>query len=88
MQFHQGDCPLLFIFHTTLGVLIHSDSVLFYLQPNSQWRKVQDRLEVDERCSRLEKFDQLEIFQVISLIRNYFLIRDSANFKCCTGVSA
>ncbi|BAB02553.1 formin binding protein-like [Arabidopsis thaliana] len=32
-------------------------------KPNSQWRKVQDRLEVDERCSRLEKIDQLEIFQ-------------------------
>ncbi|CAE6226708.1 unnamed protein product [Arabidopsis arenosa] len=33
------------------------------IKPNSQWRKVQDRLEVDERCSRLEKIDQLEIFQ-------------------------
>ena len=31
---------------------------------NSQWRKVQDRLEDDERCSRLEKIDRLEIFQV------------------------
>ncbi|CAL9221499.1 unnamed protein product [Arabidopsis halleri] len=34
-----------------------------FIKPNSQWRKVQDRLEVDERCSRLEKIDQLEIFQ-------------------------
>lgn len=30
---------------------------------DTQWRKVQDRLEDDERCSRLEKFDRLEIFQ-------------------------
>ncbi|KAF8081240.1 hypothetical protein N665_0899s0025 [Sinapis alba] len=34
-----------------------------FIKPSSQWRKVQDRLEVDERCSRLEKIDQLEIFQ-------------------------
>uniref|UniRef100_A0A1J3JQF4 Pre-mRNA-processing protein 40B n=1 Tax=Noccaea caerulescens TaxID=107243 RepID=A0A1J3JQF4_NOCCA len=34
-----------------------------FIKPNSQWRKVQDRLVVDERCSRLEKIDQLEIFQ-------------------------
>lgn len=30
---------------------------------NSQWRKVQDRLEDDERCSRLEKIDRLLSFQ-------------------------
>ena len=30
---------------------------------DTQWRKVQDRLEDDERCSRLEKYDRLEIFQ-------------------------
>ncbi|KAI3672700.1 hypothetical protein L6452_38797 [Arctium lappa] len=30
---------------------------------NTQWRKVKDRLEDDERCSRLEKIDRLEIFQ-------------------------
>ncbi|PHU01708.1 Pre-mRNA-processing protein 40A [Capsicum chinense] len=30
---------------------------------SSQWQKVQDRLETDERCSRLEKIDRLEIFQ-------------------------
>ncbi|KAF3647275.1 putative pre-mRNA-processing protein 40A-like isoform X2, partial [Capsicum annuum] len=30
---------------------------------SSQWRKVQDRLETDERCSHLEKIDRLEIFQ-------------------------
>ncbi|PHT60975.1 hypothetical protein T459_35176 [Capsicum annuum] len=28
-----------------------------------KWRKVQDLLETDERCSRLEKIDRLEIFQ-------------------------
>lgn len=43
---------------------------------------------MDERCSRLEKIDQLEIFQVISLIRNYLPIPHSTNLKCCTGVSA
>lgn len=37
-------------------------------QANSQWRKVQDRLEDDERCSRLEKIDRLEVFQVIHFI--------------------
>lgn len=36
-------------------------------QASTQWRKVQDRLEADERCSRLEKMDRLEIFQVIFL---------------------
>ncbi|KFK39294.1 hypothetical protein AALP_AA3G226000 [Arabis alpina] len=35
-----------------------------FIKPNSQWCKVQDLLEVDERCSRLEKIDQLGIFQV------------------------
>ncbi|KAJ6842494.1 pre-mRNA-processing protein 40A isoform X1 [Iris pallida] len=34
-----------------------------FIKVNSQWRKVQDRLEDDERCSRLEKFDRLQIFQ-------------------------
>ncbi|XP_050943435.1 pre-mRNA-processing protein 40A isoform X1 [Cucumis melo] len=34
-----------------------------FIKASSQWRKVQDRLEVDERCSRLEKIDRLEIFQ-------------------------
>ncbi|KAJ6842706.1 pre-mRNA-processing protein 40A isoform X4 [Iris pallida] len=34
-----------------------------FIKVNSQWRKVQDRLEDDERCSRLEKLDRLEIFQ-------------------------
>ncbi|XP_074556481.1 pre-mRNA-processing protein 40A-like [Curcuma longa] len=34
-----------------------------FIKANSQWRKVQDRLEDDERCSRLEKLDRLEIFQ-------------------------
>ncbi|KAF3679995.1 hypothetical protein T459_28829 [Capsicum annuum] len=31
---------------------------------SSQCWKVQDRLETDERCSRLEKIDRLEIFQI------------------------
>ncbi|PHT69479.1 hypothetical protein T459_28966 [Capsicum annuum] len=30
---------------------------------SSQWRKVQDCLETEERCSRLEKINRLEIFQ-------------------------
>ncbi|XP_039043048.1 pre-mRNA-processing protein 40A-like isoform X1 [Hibiscus syriacus] len=34
-----------------------------FIKSNSQWRKVQDRLEDDERCSRLEKIDRLLIFQ-------------------------
>ncbi|CAL5209808.1 unnamed protein product [Lathyrus oleraceus] len=34
-----------------------------FIKANTQWRKVQDRLEADERCSRLEKIDRLEIFQ-------------------------
>lgn len=34
-----------------------------FIEVNSLWRKVQDRLEDDERCSRLEKIDRLEIFQ-------------------------
>ncbi|XP_007042685.2 PREDICTED: pre-mRNA-processing protein 40A [Theobroma cacao] len=34
-----------------------------FIKANSQWRKLQDRLETDERCSRLEKIDRLEIFQ-------------------------
>ncbi|KAF8377672.1 hypothetical protein HHK36_031056 [Tetracentron sinense] len=34
-----------------------------FIKANSQWRKIQDRLEDDGRCSRLEKIDRLEIFQ-------------------------
>ncbi|KAH9695057.1 pre-mRNA-processing protein 40A [Citrus sinensis] len=34
-----------------------------FIKANTQWRKVQDRLEADERCSRLDKMDRLEIFQ-------------------------
>ncbi|XP_039038776.1 pre-mRNA-processing protein 40A-like [Hibiscus syriacus] len=34
-----------------------------FIKANSQWRKVQDRLETDVRCSRLDKIDRLEIFQ-------------------------
>ncbi|PHT97709.1 hypothetical protein BC332_33374 [Capsicum chinense] len=36
---------------------------LMYENTTGQWRKVQDRLETDERCSRLEKIYRLEIFQ-------------------------
>ena len=42
-----------------------TDLLLSLIQASTQWRKVQDRLEADERCSRLEKIDRLEIFQVI-----------------------
>ncbi|XP_011002323.1 PREDICTED: pre-mRNA-processing protein 40A-like isoform X2 [Populus euphratica] len=34
-----------------------------FIKASTQWRKVQDRLEADERCSRLEKIYRLEIFQ-------------------------
>ncbi|KAL0454317.1 UNVERIFIED_CONTAM: Pre-processing protein 40A [Sesamum latifolium] len=34
-----------------------------FVKASSQWRKVQNRLEADERCSRLEKVERLEIFQ-------------------------
>ncbi|KAM3267099.1 hypothetical protein P3L10_004094 [Capsicum annuum] len=41
------------------------DNRVEYLEflKSCQWRKVQDLLETDERCSRLEKIDCLEIFQ-------------------------
>ncbi|XP_062200912.1 pre-mRNA-processing protein 40A-like [Phragmites australis] len=34
-----------------------------FIKATTQWRKVQERLEDDERCSRLEKIDRLEFFQ-------------------------
>ncbi|GFZ16863.1 pre-mRNA-processing protein 40B [Actinidia rufa] len=34
-----------------------------FITASSQWRKVQDRLEADERCSRLDKIGRLEVFQ-------------------------
>ncbi|KAL3843845.1 hypothetical protein ACJIZ3_001248 [Penstemon smallii] len=34
-----------------------------FIKASSQWRKVQQRLEADERCSRLDKIERLEIFQ-------------------------
>ncbi|KAL0368921.1 UNVERIFIED_CONTAM: Pre-processing protein 40A [Sesamum calycinum] len=34
-----------------------------FIKVDSQWRKVQDQLEDDERCTRLDKLDRLEIFQ-------------------------
>ncbi|KAF9610371.1 hypothetical protein IFM89_022041, partial [Coptis chinensis] len=36
-----------------------------FIKANIQWRKVQDRLEEDERCLRLEKLDRLEIFEIV-----------------------
>ncbi|CAO2165121.1 unnamed protein product [Urochloa humidicola] len=34
-----------------------------FIKVTTQWRKVQERLEDDERCSRLEKIDRLDVFQ-------------------------
>ncbi|KAJ4797746.1 Pre-mRNA-processing protein 40A [Rhynchospora pubera] len=34
-----------------------------FIKVNTQWRKVADKLEDDERCARLEKLDRLEVFQ-------------------------
>ncbi|KAL2529485.1 Pre-mRNA-proCES [Forsythia ovata] len=34
-----------------------------FIKVDSQWRKVQDLLEEDERCTRLDKIDRLDIFQ-------------------------
>uniref|UniRef100_A0A453MTD0 Pre-mRNA-processing protein 40A n=2 Tax=Aegilops tauschii subsp. strangulata TaxID=200361 RepID=A0A453MTD0_AEGTS len=34
-----------------------------FIKANTQWRKVQDRLEDDERYARLEKIDRLDVFQ-------------------------
>ncbi|CAN8288688.1 unnamed protein product [Cochlearia groenlandica] len=34
-----------------------------YIKASSQWRKIQDRLEDDERCSHLEKIDRLIGFE-------------------------
>nr|XP_034580048.1 pre-mRNA-processing protein 40A isoform X2 [Setaria viridis] len=34
-----------------------------FIKATTQWRKVQERLEDDERCSRLEKIDRLNVFQ-------------------------
>lgn len=34
-----------------------------FIKATTQWRKVQERLEDDERCCRLEKIDRLDIFQ-------------------------
>ncbi|KAK4481561.1 hypothetical protein RD792_012463 [Penstemon davidsonii] len=35
-----------------------------FIKVDSQWRKIQDLLEDDERCTRLDKIDRLDIFQV------------------------
>ncbi|CAL4963334.1 unnamed protein product [Urochloa decumbens] len=34
-----------------------------FIKATTQWRKVQERLEDDERCSRLKKIDRLDVFQ-------------------------
>ncbi|KAL7085342.1 hypothetical protein ACP275_14G276800 [Erythranthe tilingii] len=34
-----------------------------FIKVDSQWRKVQDLLEDDERCTRLDKLDRLDVFQ-------------------------
>ncbi|KAI4367140.1 hypothetical protein MLD38_022910 [Melastoma candidum] len=34
-----------------------------FIKASTQWRKVQNRLEADERCSRLDKADRIDIFQ-------------------------
>ncbi|CAA0809070.1 Pre-mRNA-processing protein 40A [Striga hermonthica] len=34
-----------------------------FIKVDSQWRKIQDQLEDDERCTRLDKIDRLDIFQ-------------------------
>ncbi|KAF3647277.1 hypothetical protein FXO38_18747 [Capsicum annuum] len=39
-----------------------------FIKASSHWRKVQDRLKTNKRCSRLEKIDHLEIFQVLVVI--------------------
>ncbi|GFP87572.1 pre-mRNA-processing protein 40a [Phtheirospermum japonicum] len=34
-----------------------------FIKVDSQWRKIQDQLEDDERCTRLDKIERLDIFQ-------------------------
>ncbi|KAH9329126.1 hypothetical protein KI387_001234, partial [Taxus chinensis] len=34
-----------------------------FIEANTQWRKVQDRLEKDQRCYQLDPIDRLEVFQ-------------------------
>lgn len=43
-------------------------------QVDTQWRKVQDRMEESESGSRLEKIDRLEIFQANILKYIHYLI--------------
>ncbi|XP_073118808.1 pre-mRNA-processing protein 40A-like isoform X2 [Henckelia pumila] len=45
-----------------------------FIKASSQWRKIQHRLETDERCLRLEKFERLEIFQ--EYIRDLELVEE------------
>lgn len=53
-------------FFKSLSIIVDSnhDAFIFAYQASSQWRKVQHRLEADERCLRLEKIERFEIFQV------------------------
>lgn len=67
-------CPVMV--HSAVGFVwnargVEIDGVLLaHAQVSTQWRKVQDRLEDDERCSRLDKLDRLEVFQVCSWQRS------------------
>ncbi|KZV23368.1 pre-mRNA-processing protein 40A-like [Dorcoceras hygrometricum] len=45
-----------------------------FITASSQWRKIQNLLETDERCARLEKIDRLEIFQ--EYIRDLELVEE------------
>ncbi|XP_073025755.1 pre-mRNA-processing protein 40A-like [Primulina eburnea] len=45
-----------------------------FIKASSQWRKIQHRLETDQRCSRLEKIERLEIFQ--EYIRDLELVEE------------
>jgi len=64
MRLHQG-----YFFDFSYSQSVQTElkkwTVIFFscLQATTQWRKVQERLEDDERCSRLEKIDRLNIFQ-------------------------
>ena len=64
MRLHQG-----YFFDFSYSQSVQTElkkwTVIFpCLQATTQWRKVQERLEDDERCSRLEKIVRLNIFQV------------------------
>lgn len=62
-----------------IGLLI--TTILCILKANSQWRKVKDRLEADQRCSRLDTMDQLKIFQVSFLADYWCLVLSKCSFS-------